>query len=47
MTALMHAAYKGNLTAVRALLDEGADVNCNLHEHFVSHMGVSHAYHMT
>jgi ankyrin repeat protein len=36
MTALMHAAYKGNVHACQLLLAHGADVNCNLHEHFYS-----------
>ena len=36
MTSLMHAAYNGNLEACETLLKHGADVNCNLHEHYVS-----------
>ena len=33
MTALQHAAYKGNLELCRQLLLRGADVNSNEHEH--------------
>ena len=33
MTPLMHAAYKGKADMCRLLLQHGADVNCNEHEH--------------
>lgn len=33
MTPLMHAAYKGKADMCRLLLQHGADVNCNQHEH--------------
>ncbi|XP_030059588.1 ankyrin repeat and MYND domain-containing protein 2-like [Microcaecilia unicolor] len=33
MTPLMHAAYKGKASLCRLLLQHGADVNCNEHEH--------------
>ena len=31
MTALMHAAYGGNFEVCHLLLENGADVNSNLH----------------
>ncbi|XP_073438244.1 ankyrin repeat and MYND domain-containing protein 2 isoform X2 [Dendrobates tinctorius] len=33
MTPLMHAAYKGKVEMCRLLIQHGADVNCNQHEH--------------
>ncbi|MBN3298051.1 ANKY2 protein, partial [Amia calva] len=33
MTPLMHAAYKGKADMCKLLLQHGADVNCNQHEH--------------
>ncbi|KAG7475083.1 ankyrin repeat and MYND domain-containing protein 2 [Solea senegalensis] len=33
MTPLMHAAYKGKADMCKLLLQHGADVNCNEHEH--------------
>ncbi|XP_056613712.1 ankyrin repeat and MYND domain-containing protein 2a isoform X2 [Triplophysa dalaica] len=33
MTPLMHAAYKGKAGMCKLLLQHGADVNCNEHEH--------------
>ncbi|XP_043545752.1 ankyrin repeat and MYND domain-containing protein 2a isoform X2 [Chiloscyllium plagiosum] len=33
MTPLMHAAYKGKAEMCKLLLQHGADVNCNEHEH--------------
>nr|XP_057903112.1 ankyrin repeat and MYND domain-containing protein 2-like isoform X2 [Doryrhamphus excisus] len=33
MTPLMHAAYKGKAEMCRLLLQHGADVNCNQHQH--------------
>ncbi|XP_034748820.1 ankyrin repeat and MYND domain-containing protein 2-like [Etheostoma cragini] len=33
MTPLMHAAYKGKADMCHLLLQHGADVNCNQHEH--------------
>lgn len=33
MTPLMHAAYKGRSDMCKLLLQHGADVNCNEHEH--------------
>lgn len=33
MTPLMHAAYKGKTDMCKLLLQHGADVNCNEHEH--------------
>lgn len=33
MTPLMHAAYKGKTDMCKMLLQHGADVNCNEHEH--------------
>uniref|UniRef100_A0A8C1FL28 Ankyrin repeat and MYND domain containing 2a n=2 Tax=Cyprinus carpio TaxID=7962 RepID=A0A8C1FL28_CYPCA len=33
MTPLMHAAYKGRADMCKLLLQHGADVNCNEHEH--------------
>ena len=36
MTALMHAAYKGNIEACRKLLEHGADVNWHGHKDGVS-----------
>lgn len=33
MTPLMHAAYKGKTDMCKLLLQHGADVNCNQHEH--------------
>ncbi|KAG9463305.1 hypothetical protein GDO78_022018, partial [Eleutherodactylus coqui] len=33
MTPLMHAAYKGKVEMCKLLLQHGADVNCNEHEH--------------
>ena len=35
MTPLMHAAYKGKASICDLLLKNGADVNCNKHEHQV------------
>lgn len=33
MTPLMHGAYKGKADMCKLLLQHGADVNCNEHEH--------------
>ena len=33
MTLINHAAYRGNISMAQTLLDMGADVNINKHEH--------------
>lgn len=33
MSPLMHASYKGKADMCKLLLQHGADVNCNQHEH--------------
>lgn len=33
MSPLMHATYKGKADMCKLLLQHGADVNCNQHEH--------------